>query len=296
MAIQRIQPLKHRATFVDALTREEEEVIMSHYIVPWSPLTQTGSIILATVLAGITGILLYIGTRIHQPLAAKRPGLFLGVCLVAIFLLSGIAFVVSSYYELLTLVHQIGQVTGPANNITPITLACGAVTFLVILFLTTSGGTSPVSPRQFWVAVGSAIVGTIAAPLIFELPFDLIVMGRAYYPTPHALWAVLYFFPLFIVEISSFAMLTFSPFTKVSRLTLFLLAGMFFVFAVWAAFGFTYASTPLPYACNAISKILAFAVAVSLFLTRQSAARTPAAPIEESLPNRESVPSAQDLV
>jgi hypothetical protein len=219
-----------------------------------------------------------------------------GVCLVVIFLLSGITFLVSSYTELLTLVQQIGPVTGPANHITPITLACGFVAFFVIVYLTSGRGTTPIAPRQFWIAVGSAIVGTIAAPLIFELPFDLIVMGRAHYPTPHVLWAVLYFFPLFLVEISGFAMLTFSPVMKVSRLTLFLLAGMFFIFAVWAVFGFTYASSPLPYACNAISKILAFAVAVSLFLTRQPAAHAPAEPIGESLPNRESMPSASGLV
>ena len=146
----------------------------------------------------------------------------------------------------------------------------------------------PISPRRFWGAVGSAIVGTIAAPLIFELPFDLIVMGRVYSPTPHILFILLSFLPLMLVEISSFAMLTFSPFMSVSRLTLFLLAGMFFLFAVWAVFGFTYASTPLPYACNAISKILAFAVAVSLFLTRQPVDRSQAQPIRESLPNRAS--------
>lgn len=266
---------------------------MTHYIVPWSPLSQTGSIILATILFIITGILLFIGTRIHHPLAAKRPGLFLGVCLVIIFLLSGFTFLVAATAEGLALVHQIGPVTGPANHITPITLACGFIAFFVIVFLTSSRGTTPISLRQFWVAVGSAVVGTIAAPLIFELPFDLLVIGRVHYPTPHILWALLYFFPLFLVEISSFAMLTLSPFMKVSRLTLFLLAGMFFVFAVWAVFGFTYPSVPLSYACNATSKILAFAAAVSLFLTRQPAAH---APVEPSLPSRESVSSASGLV
>ena len=212
------------------------------------------------------------------------------MCLVVIFLLSAITFLVAATVEGLALIQQLGggPITGPANHITPITLACGVVAFFVILYLTSSRGTTPISPRQFWVAVGSAIVGTIAAPLIFELPFDLMVMGRVYYPTPHALWALLYFFPLFLVEISSFAMLTFSPFMRVSRLTLFLLAGMFFVFAVWAVFGFTYPSVPISYACNAISKILAFAVAVSLFLTRQPADRSPAEPVGESLPRRES--------
>lgn len=121
-----------------------------------------------------------------------------------IFLLSGIEFLVSSYTELLTVVQQIGgTITGPANHITPITITCGVVTFFVIVYLTTPRGNTPISQRQLWIAVGSAVVGTIAAPLIFELPFDLIVMGRAYYPTPHVLWAVLYFFPLCLVEISS---------------------------------------------------------------------------------------------
>jgi hypothetical protein len=261
---------------------------MTHYIVPWSPLTPTGSIIVATVLLVLTGMWLYLGTRLPHPLAAKPPGWFLGACLVLIFLLAGSAFLVASYTELYTIVHQLGgTITGPANRITPITLACGVLTFLVILYLTSGRGSTPIRPRQFWVALGSATVGTIAAPLIFELPFDLIVMGRAYYPTPHLLWAVLYFFPLFVVEISSFALLTCSPFVQVSRLTLFLLAAMFLVFAVWAVFGFAYASTPLPYACNAVSKVLAFAVAISLFLTSQPAVHAPAQPVEESLPKRE---------
>jgi hypothetical protein len=265
---------------------------MTHYIVPWSPLTQAGSIILATVLFVITGILLYLGTRLHHPLAARRPGRFVGACLVAIFLLSAISFLVAATAEGQALVQQIGPVSGPANHITPITLACGVIAFVVILYLTSGRGTTPIAPRRFWMAVGSAVVGTIAAPLIFELPFDLIVIGRAYYPTPHALFALLYFCPLFVVEISSIAMLTFSPSMRLSRLTLFLLAGMFFVFAVWAVFGFTYPSIPISYICNATSKILAFAAAVSLFITRQSAAPAPPEPIGEFLPKRARVPSA----
>ena len=267
---------------------------MAHYIVPWSPLTQTGSIILATVLVVITGMLLYAGTRIQHPLAAKRPGLFLGTCIVVIWLLSALTYLMADFIYGLTLERQLGggPITEPANHVTPITFACGFIAFFVIVYLTSSRGNTPISPRQFWVAVGSAVVGTIAAPLIFELPFDLIVMGRVYSPTPHVLFTLLYFLPLVLIEISSFAMLTFSPFMKASRLTLFLLAGMFFVFAVWAVFGFTYPSVPISYACNVTSKILAFAVAVSLFLTRKPAADAPAGspaePIRESLPNRES--------
>ena len=80
------------------------------------------------------------------------------------------------------------------------------------------------------------------------------------------------FFPLFLFELSSFAMLTFSPVMKLSRATLFLLAGMFLLFAVWALFGFAYPAAPIPIALNTISKILAFATAVSLFLPPEKSA------------------------
>jgi hypothetical protein len=66
--------------------------------------------------------------------------------------------------------------------------------------------------------------------------------------------------------ILSFAMLTLSPAVKLSRSTLYLLAGMFFIWSIWALFGFAYPSTPIPFLLNATSKVVAFAVAVSLFL------------------------------
>lgn len=40
----------------------------------------------------------------------------------------------------------------------------------------------------------------------------------------------------------------------------------FVIFAVWAVFGFAYPATPLPIALNMLSKVLAFAAAVSLSL------------------------------
>jgi hypothetical protein len=115
------------------------------------------------------------------------------------------------------------------------------------------------------------MVGTVAAPMIFELPFDLIVMGRIYPPPPPPTtqFTLLYFLPLFLVEISSFSLLTLSPLTKMSKYTLFSLAAMFFVFAVWALFGFSYPSYPIPFALNAVSKTLSFVAAVTLFLPQK---------------------------
>jgi hypothetical protein len=54
-------------------------------------------------------------------------------------------------------------------------------TFIIIAYLSRRSG--------FKVALGAAIVGTIAAPMIFELPFDLIVITRTYPPKPEVLLA-----------------------------------------------------------------------------------------------------------
>jgi hypothetical protein len=80
---------------------------------------------------------------------------------------------------------------------------------------------------------------------------------------------LLYFLPLFLVEISSFTLLTLSPVMNLSKYTLFSLAAMFFVFAVWALFGFSYPSDPIPIALNAVSKILSFVVSITLFLPQK---------------------------
>lgn len=230
----------------------------------WSPYVGSGSIILAVVLLIVVGALIYCALRLPHPIAVKRPGVLVGALIVVIWLLSVITFLVAYTAYLDTLYQQIGNVTGPANPITPVTMACGLFAFFAILFLTQRGG--------FWTALGAAVVGAIAGPMIFELPFDLIVMGRTFPPHPAVLYTLLFFLPLFLVEIASFGLLTLSPAARLSRTTLFLLASMFFIFAVWAVFGFAYPSAPLPTALNMLSKALAFATAISFFLPEGSLA------------------------
>lgn len=230
---------------------------MTHYG-EWSPYGGSSSVILAVVLFIVTGVLIYFAIRLPHRIEVKRPGKFLSVALVGIWLVAVTTFLVAASIYARADEQQMIHFTGPMNPIAPVTITSGVLAFFVIVYLAQRSG--------FWVALVSAIVGTIAAPLIFELPFDLIVMGRTYPPAPAIPFTLLYFLPLFLIEISSFAMLTFSPFVKLSRATLFLLAGMFLIFAVWALFGFAYPAAPLPVALNVISKILAFATAVSLFL------------------------------
>jgi len=236
------------------------EVTMTQYGT-WSPYGGSNSILLAGVLCIVTGVLMYLAIRLPDPIEVKRPGKFIGISLVVIWLLSVTTFLVAVTTYVRALYQQVGHFTGPVNPITPVTELSGLVTFFVIAYLARRSG--------FWIAFGSAIVGTIAAPMIFELPFDLIVMWRTYPPAPEIPFTLLFFLPLFLVEVSSFAMLALSPVMKLSRYTLFLLAGIFLIFAVWALFGFAYPAAPIPVALNTIAKILAFATAVSLFLPQE---------------------------
>ncbi len=236
---------------------------MTHYGT-WSPYAGSSSIILAVALLIVTSVLIYVAIRFRHLRAVKRPGMFLRVSLVLIWLLSVAMFLLAAGFYALADEQQMIHFTGPMNPILPVTAISALLAFFVIVKLAEKGG--------FGIAVGSAIIGTIAAPMIFELPFDLIVMWRTYPPTPAIAFTLLYFYPLFLIEVSSLAMLTFSPYVKLSRATLFLLAGMFLIFAVWALFGFAYPATPIPFTLNVISKILAFATAVSLFLPQEKSA------------------------
>ena len=230
---------------------------MTHYVA-WSPYVGSSSYILVCFLLLISCALTYFGLRFRHTIAVKGPGKFLGALLIGCWFFAVIAFLVAiTAYALVQ--HQQAIQFKLTNPITPVTFTSAVITLFVILYLMRKSGIR--------IAISSAIVGTIAAPMIFELPFDLLVMWRTYPPTPPILYTLLYFLPLFLVEILSFALLSFSPATKLSRYTLFLLAGMFLLFAVWALFGFAYPSTPIPIALNMLSKVVAFAVAVSLFTT-----------------------------
>lgn len=224
----------------------------------WESYSGSASWILAGLLLGLALLLVFLGRRLHRRLSVASPGRFVRTAIVLAWLLSGFSFLTAVVTYVEALKAQNGDFSAPANPISPVTAVCGLVTFVTILFLTRKDGI-----KTAWI---SAATGALAGPMIFELPFDLIVAGRTYPPSPPVQYTLLFFLPLFAVEISSFAMLSFSPAMKLSRYTLFALAGMLFVFAIWAATGFGYPLTALPIAFNATSKILAFAAAVTLFL------------------------------
>jgi hypothetical protein len=82
-----------------------------------------------------------------------------------------------------------------------------------------------------------------------------------------------FFAPLFAIEITTLALLTWSPMVRLTKATFVAFALMLAVFAIWALAGFDYPSAPLPYALNVVSKLLAFATILTLFLPQRAQAR-----------------------
>jgi hypothetical protein len=134
------------------------------------------------------------------------------------------------------------------------------VTFFVILYLTRRWG---------WkIALASAAIGTASAPMIFEFPFDLIIMWGSNPPIPGhpMLYRQLLFGSLFLWEFTTVSLLTLLPSMRVTSYAAYAVAGMSAVFAVWAVFGFAFPSEPLPLVLNIISKVLCFVAVIMLFV------------------------------
>jgi hypothetical protein len=227
----------------------------------WAAYTGNEAIILALVLFAITGILIYVAIKIRKPIAIKSATKLLFILLVVIWILSyaNLSIAVLTYMK--ALVQQVGRVQITENPISTITTTSAIITFIIVAFISRHEGLK--------VALGSALIGTMVAPMIFELPFDIIVMFKTYTPLPAMQYTFLYFLPLFLWEMSTFSLLTLTPIAHVSKTTIYFLAAMFFVFGIWALFGFSYPFSPVPFALNAVSKILSFITAITLFLPQK---------------------------
>lgn len=235
----------------------------------WVSYGGTARIVLAVVLVAAAGGVAYAGIRLPLPVRPARPSEGARTLILVTWGLAITAFLVCLpiYVKQARREHLFH--TAPPDPITPVTAICVAVIFVTILLLGRSHG---------WrVALGSAVIGAVAAPMIFEFPFDLIVMARTYPPIPPdpALYRLLFFAPLFLVEFTTLALLRLSAMVKLSRVSFFFFAVMLVVFAVWGLAGFGYPSAPVPFGLNVLSKIVAFAAALSLFLPQRAPASTP---------------------
>jgi hypothetical protein len=222
---------------------------------------------LALVLLAVAGGLAFAGTRLPLPIGPARPGRIAVISMLVAWVLAIATFLVCLFAYVEQERHDHIAHLPPTDPITLVTFAGVAVTFFIILISSSHGpGTR----------LAGATIGALAAPWIFELPFDLVIMARIYPPVPPdpALYRALFFLPLFLIEITTLSLLAFSAMVKLSKATFFSLALMFVVFAVWGLLGFGYPSTPILIALNVTSKILTFVVALSLFFPQQVPAST----------------------
>jgi hypothetical protein len=229
----------------------------------WVSFGGDAKIELAIVLLGAAGGVTYAGARLKLPLQPARPRQAAIVFMLSAWVLALVAFLVCFAIYAQKTIQQYPGHRGPGEPILPVTLIAAGLTFAAI-FIT--------SPHNAGTRLASSVIGAIAAPMIFELPFDLIVMARIYPPIlpDPAAYRTLFFLPLFFVEITTLWLLTLSPMVKLSRGTFFCFAAMLAVFAAWSLDGFAYPSTPLPATLNVLSKLLAFATALSLFLPQRA--------------------------
>jgi hypothetical protein len=224
----------------------------------WIGYGGTARIGLAVVLLAVAGGVAYAGTRWPGPFQARKPRPAIAHLMIAVWILAITVFLVCASVYVRQARHELPGRPTPTDPITPVTLVGVGVIFLVVLIASTG------TPAA---RLGSAVIGALAAPWIFELPFDLIIMTRTYpIPPDPALYRALFFVPLLAIALSTLALLTLSPMVRLSRATFWSFALMLAVFAVWALFGFGYPSTPAPITLNVVSKILAFVTALTLFL------------------------------
>ncbi len=215
---------------------------------------------LAVGLVAVAGGAAYAGIRLRRPLRTVRPPVSVVILMFSLWVGSIIAFLVGITVYVKQYLHDFPHIGSAVHNpITPVTLV--AVLVLACIVLTRTGWYYPTR-------LGSAVLGAMAAPMIFELPFDLIVMARTYpaLPPDPALYRTVFFTPLILVELTTLWLLTLSPMVRVRKSTLFCFALMIGVFAIWAWSGFGYPQSALPTTLNVASKILAFITALTLFL------------------------------
>jgi hypothetical protein len=230
---------------------------------------------LAIILLVAAGGVILAGMRLPLPVRTARPGLVGRGPLIFVWLASIPAFLVALTIYLRQFIHDYGVntlATEPKDPVAPITFTAVVVVFIIIVLSCRSAG---IGTR-----LAGAAIGAIAAPMIFELPFDLIVMARTYpsIPPDPALYRALFFAPLFLIEITTLLLLRQSSMVRLTRSSFFSFALMLGVFAVWALSGFGYPSAPLPTALNIVSKILAFVTVLTLFLRQRPTPEQPPQP------------------
>jgi hypothetical protein len=238
---------------------------------PWIDYAGASRIWLAVGLLALAAGVVYAGIRLPLPVRAAKAGRKTVIVMLVAWAVAIVALLTAGgiYIQHYVNDYQGTVQTPPPDHVAPVTFTAVVVVFIIIFIR---------SPRGSKSSLAGAFIGAIAAPFIFELPFDLIIMGRVHVsisPNPGGYVALL-FVLLLLVDITTLLLLRLSPMVRLTRATFFSFALMLGVFAIWALAGFGYPSAPVPLTLNIVSKLLAFATVLTLFLQRRPAiASTP---------------------
>jgi hypothetical protein len=126
---------------------------------PWVSYSGSGEIVLATVLAAAAAGVAYAAMRLPLPAALPRPGRIARACMLVIWLMTIVAFLVcASVYVVHARQEHLGH-NAPADPITPVTVIGLGIIWFAIAIMHNS--------RGWRVALGSAVIGALAAPWVF---------------------------------------------------------------------------------------------------------------------------------
>ena len=139
----------------------------------WVSYGGTGKIVLALVLLAAAGGVAYAGIRLPLPIWPPRPSEKAGTARVVAWLFTIALLLACAAADLTQMLREHLLHAVPADPITPVTVIGVGVIFFIIVITSPQGGRA---------ALASAAIGAMAAPMIFEFPFDLIVMARTYPP------------------------------------------------------------------------------------------------------------------
>jgi hypothetical protein len=221
----------------------------------WRPYTFPSTLILGLILLAAGGGLIWLGRRIKSKIKIPHPGKGFKITIITTWAVLMLAFL---------FIYFVGEgrtdravQNGP---IFPITLAAAILTFAFLFYISRKDGC--------WAATGNAIAGAAAGPMIFEFLFDWIVIPQA---NASITILVVYFTPLFIIEVATICLLTLCRRVSITRYSLYSLGAMLIVFGLWVFKGYSYPSSPVIYLLNAVSKVLSFTTIIALFSTRAKA-------------------------
>ena len=240
---------------------------MLHLIqVMWSPYKGWSEIVLSLILFLVTAGVFLAGRKMKEPIKLPKMGRGLGVVMVIV-----LAFCILLFLQInLIFSRYIGSASS-LGPIFPVTIASAIATFCYAAYSSRRGG--PLS------SLGNGILGFIAGPMVFELPFVLIILPLVKAPL---IATIIFVTPLFGIVFSTLSLLLLSRRIALTKNSVYLFGAMMLVFALWALDGYAYPTAPLAIALNDISKILSFACVGALFLQKsQTKADVSGSKIEE---------------